>query len=182
MKRVIALCCFAAFGSGLADAAETAPAPSPTPTQVKIRKTEITAADNWTITCTWADQANAKRRCAADLKVLQVENGSQRVVFNWEINTPEGKISSFIASPTGVLIGPGVQMKLGDKEPKKLNYYACLPDHCETIVPIDEATSKALSAAQTVDFTVQGANGAAVKFSVTLKGFEEALAAVMRKE
>jgi len=174
-------------GAAGALAAESAKTPSPSanasPTAappVKIKRTEIIAADNWTVTCTVLDQPNAKRRCSAELRIAQTENNAPRVVFTWIVALQDGKPTSVISAPSGVLIGPGVKMKVGDKEERTLNYSLCQPDHCEAIAPLDESTVKALQAATTTDFTVVAVNGSAVKFTATLNGFNEAFALVTK--
>lgn len=153
-------------------AAPTSPAPPP----VKIRRTEITAVDNWTVTCTETDQPNAKRNCSAELKITQADNNVQRVVFTWLIGNQDGKPISVLSMPPGVLIGPGVQISVGGKEVKKVSYSLCQTDHCEAVVPMDDAVIKDLSGAETSDVSVYAANGNGVKFTVNLKGFKQAIA------
>ena len=175
MRRIFFLTIFAglAFAVGCAGAAE-APKPEPSVAPVKIKRTEVVAADNWTVTCTTADQPNAKRRCSAELRIAQTENGAQRVVFTWIVALQDGKPTSVVSAPSGVLIGPGVQMKVGDKDAKSYPFTLCQPDHCEAVIPLDEASIKALLAASSADFFVVAVNGASVKFSAALKGFDEA--------
>ena len=166
--------------AGLGYAAETPKAPEPTPTPVKIKRTEIIAADNWTVTCTVADQPNAKRRCSAELRILKTDNNQQIVVFAWVVAMQDTKPTSVISVPSGVLIAPGVQMKIDDKEPKSFAFVACQPDHCESFIPLDEATVKTLVAATTAEFTVTASNGNTAKFTANVKGFEEALGLVKK--
>ena len=166
-------------------AAEPAPAPptaapAATPPPVKIHRTEIVVDDNWTVTCTETDPPNVKRRCTADLKILQTDSNPQRVVFTWVILAQEGKPISILAMGAGVQIPPGVQLKVGDKELKKVGFSLCQPDHCEAIVPMDEALVRDLSSAQTSDVIVTAANGNPVKFTANMKGFDQAYAAVAK--
>jgi invasion protein IalB len=168
-----------AVAGGAAQAVEASQAAATAP--VKIKRTEIIAADNWTVTCTLADQPNAKRRCSAELRIAQTEsNGQQRVVFTWIMAMQEGKATSVVSSPTGVLMGPGVQVKIGDKETKTITYSLCQPDHCESIFPLDEATTKALLGSQSADFSIVAVTGSPVKFTATLKGIDEALSIVTK--
>ncbi len=83
-----------------------------------------------------------------------------------------------LAVPTGVLIAPGIQFSVGDRALQKLPYSLCAPDHCEAILNMDQDTPKALSTHDSAQFLVTGSNGAVAKFTVNLKGFEEALATV----
>ena len=62
----------------------------------------------------------------------------QRVVFTWVIGRQEGKLMSAISVPPGLQIPPGVEVKIGDKETRKLGFSICQPDHCEALLPLEE--------------------------------------------
>jgi invasion protein IalB len=160
-----------------ADKAPAAAAPAATPEPAKIRRAETIVDDNWTVTCALTDQSGAKRQCSAVLRIAQTDkNGGQRVVFSWVLGHQEGKLASIFSVPSGVLIQPGVEVKIGDKETRKLGYSLCQPDHCESVLPLDDVMVKSLSAAPTTDVTIYAVNGAAAKFTVNMKGFAQALA------
>ena len=152
----------------------TATSPSEPP---KVRRTETIVDDNWTVTCAETDQGGAKRQCSAILKIAESDkNGAQRVVFTWVIGRQDGKLVSALSMPSGVLIPPGVQIKIGDKETRKLGYSLCQPDHCEALLPLDDQIVKSLDAAATTEVTIYAVNGAGAKFTVNMKGFTQALA------
>jgi invasion protein IalB len=143
----------------------------------KIRRAETIVDDNWTVTCAETDQGGAKRQCSAVLKIAQSDaNGAQRIVFTWVIGHQEGKLVSALSMPSGVLIPPGVQIKIGDKETRKLGYSLCQPDHCEALLPLEDQMVKSLDVAATTEVTVYAVNGAEVKFTVNMKGFAQAVA------
>lgn len=181
LKRIFATTILiAALGAASASSAQ-APKPAETPAApVKIKRTETVNADNWTITCSLPDQPNAKWRCGADMKLAQTENNVQRIVFTWTIADQDGKLLSVVAVPPGVLIGPGVQMRLSDKDARKMVYSLCQPDHCEAALPLDDDLQKALIAAPTVEYSVVATNGATVKFNANTKGIEEAISAIAK--
>lgn len=170
-----------AFASGEAFAAET-PKAGEGGAAPKIKRTEIIAAENWTITCTVLDQPGAKRRCSSELRLAQTESNSSapRVVFTWIVGMQDGKPMSGISVPSGVMIAPGVQVKIGEKEPRTYSFLLCQPDHCEALMPLDESVTKALLAASSAEFTVIAVNGSPVKFNAGLKGIEESLAMVSK--
>ena len=87
----------------------------------------------------------------------------------------DGKLASVFSVPSGVLIQPGVEVKIGDKETRKLVYSLCQPDHCESVLPLDDAMVKGLSAAPTTEVTIYLVNGTSAKFTVNMKGFSQAL-------
>jgi invasion protein IalB len=156
-----------------AQPADKAPAPEP----AKIRRAETIVDDNWTVTCALTDQSGAKKQCSAVLRIAQADkNGAQRVVFSWVLGRQENKLESVFSVPPGVLIQPGVEVKIGEKETRKLVYSLCQPDHCESVLPLDEVMVKGLSAASTAEVTIALVNGASAKFTVNMKGFAQALA------
>ena len=183
----LSLACAPAFAQPAQPAPKaTAPSPSepapkaaaPSPSEpARVRRTETIVDDNWTVTCAETDQGGAKRQCSAILKIAQSDkNGAQRVVFTWVIGRQDGKLVSALSMPSGVLIPPGVQIKIGDKETRKLAYSLCEPDHCEALLPLDDPIVKSLDAAATTEVTIYAANGAGAKFTVNMKGFTQALA------
>ncbi len=106
----------------------------------KIRRSETIVDDNWTVTCALTDQSGAKKQCSGVLRIAQTDkNGTQR--------RQDGKLESVFSVPSGVLVQPGVEVKIGDKETRKLVYSLCQPDHCESVLPLDDVMVKGLSAA-----------------------------------
>jgi invasion protein IalB len=75
-----------------------------------------------------------------------------------------------------VQIPPGVEVKIGDKETRKIGYSICLPDRCEALLPLDEPVVKSLGAAGTTEISVRAVNGAVAKFTVNMRGFAQAMA------
>ncbi len=167
-----------AFAAAPALAQGDQPAEKPAaPEPAKIRRAETIVDDNWTVTCAQTDQGGAKRQCSAILKIVQTDKeGGQRVVFTWVIGRQEGKLMSAISVPSGVLIQPGMEVKIGDKETRKLGFSLCAPDHCEALLPLEETVVKSLSGAAATEVTVHAVNGSAAKFTVNLKGFAQAIA------
>ena len=178
MKGLPSLLALAAFGLASAPVAAQNPQPADKPAEpAKIRRAETIVDDNWTVTCALTDQTGAKKQCSAVLRIAQTDkSGAQRVVFSWVLGRQEGKLESVFSVPSGVLIQPGVEVKIGEKETRKLVYSLCQPDHCESILPLDEVMVKGLSAASTAEVTIFAVNGATAKFTVNLKGFAQAIA------
>ncbi len=157
--------------------ADKTPAAGPEPAEAaKIRRAETIVDDNWTVTCAQTDQADSKRVCSAALKIAQTDKaGAQRVIFTWVIGHQNDKLASAISVPSGVQIPPGMEIKIGDKEARKVGYSICVPDHCEALLPLEEAIVKSLSAAPTTEVTIRAVNGAEATFTVNMKGFAQAL-------
>jgi invasion protein IalB len=172
---VLGLACAPVLAQSVQPADKAAPAAA-SPEAAKIRRAETIVDDNWTVTCALTDQSGAKRQCSAVLRIAQTDkSGAQRIVFSWVLGRQEGKLASVFSVPSGVLIQPGVEVKIGEREPRKLGYSLCQPDHCESVLPLDDLMIKSLSAAPTTDVTIYAVNGAAAKFTVNMKGFTQAL-------
>jgi invasion protein IalB len=154
---------------------QSAPPAQAQPT--KVRRAETIVDDNWTVTCAVTDEVGAKRQCSAVLRIAQTDSkGAKRVVFAWVLGRQNGKLTSAISIPSGVRIPPGVEVKIGDKETRKLGFSMCEPDHCEALLPLDEPVLKSLSAAAATELSVIAVNGAVAKFTVNMKGFAQAVA------
>ena len=181
MKGRLSLFAFALFAAAPALAqgdqpANKAAAPA-AGEPAKVRRTETIVDDNWTVTCTLTDQVGAKRQCSAALRIAETDkNGAQRVVFTWVLGRQDGKLMSAISVPSGLQIPPGMEVKIGDKEPRKLGFTICQPDHCEALLPLEDSVVKSLAGAATTEISVRAVNGAVVKFTVNMKGFTQALA------
>jgi invasion protein IalB len=83
---------------------------------------------------------------------------------------------SAISVPSGLQIPPGMEVKFGDKETRKLGYSICQPDHCEALLSLDELVVKSLAAAPTTEISVRAVNGSVAKFTINMKGFAQAVA------
>ncbi len=157
--------------------AQAQPAASTPTAPPKVRRTETIVDDNWTVTCAQTDAAQSRRICSATLRIAQPDkSGAQRVVFVWTIGRQDGKLVSAIWVPSGVQIPPGMEIKIGDKEARRLGYSICMPDHCESLLPLEDAVAKSLGGAQSTEITIRAAAGSDVKFTVNMKGFSQALA------
>jgi len=158
-------------------AASPAPAAQPKP---KVVRTESLSYDNWTVNCAYTDRPGDKPRCSAILRIAEKVNNVPRIIFTWIMGEQKSKLVSVLSMPTGVLIEPGVEVKIGAGAAKKYSYSLCAPDHCEAIIPMDAAIASEMKRAQTTEATVVGLRGQSVKFTVNMKGFGQALAAVAK--
>lgn len=159
--------------SGPPPAATAQPAP-------KIVRTETMAYDNWTVSCVYTDQGGAKPDCSAVLRIAEKINEAPRVIFTWIIASQNNKPVSVLSMPTGVVIGPGIEVKIGAGSVTKYGYSLCAPDHCEAVIPMDVTVTREMKRAETTEATIVGLRGQGVKFTVNMKGFDQALAAVMK--
>jgi invasion protein IalB len=150
------------------------------PSTPKIVRTETITYDNWTVSCAYLDRRGAKPRCSAVLRIAEKINNVPRVIFTWIIGEQKSKIVSVLSMPPGVLIAPGVDVKIGADSVKTYSYSLCASDHCEAIVPMSATIIAQLKRAPTVEVTIIGLRGQSVKFTVKTKGFQQAFAALTK--
>ena len=148
-------------------------------------RTETINYDAWTVTCRDTADGKTKKVCSATLPFM-VEQQNRRInVGAWIFAyNSEGALFSILQTPqidVGVLLGKGVDLKLGNGQPHKINFVNCNPQHCEATLPMDEALLKE---------TLADANGPAVitfwktdgtEFYIniqSIKGVDHAIAAV----
>jgi invasion protein IalB len=148
-------------------------------------RTETITYDMWTVACRDTPDGKTKKVCSASLS-MQVEQQNQRVTLgNWVIgHNNEGALISVLQTPQvdiGVLVGRGVELKLGDGKPRKINIVACNPRLCESTMALDDATIKeAVAGANgTAAVTFWKADGATFTINIaSIKGIDKAIAAV----
>ena len=165
-------------------AAPSAPAPAPAAEQAEAPpqpwRTEILNIEAWTVTCQDFLLPKAHRLCAAQLRV--VRQGTAQVIMALNVSLDEaGRPKGLLTTPTGVLIGKGVDLAVAAAPPRKLAYEACDTSQCTAVIVFDEKLAKELQAAANVDVTLTAVNGSAIKVGFGVKGFDRALAALAAK-
>jgi invasion protein IalB len=144
-------------------------------------RTEILTYDNWTVTCRDPSDPKDKRICSAQLDIVQEANNTRRVMLSWIIGlSKDGALTTVLHFPTGVSIAPGIELKFGEKAPRKIPITTCEPAYCEATAPMDDGFVKDALPIVQAEAVVQASDGRQVNFAINMKGFTQALAA-MRK-
>ena len=131
----------------------------------RVVKTETSQIGNWLLTCADFDDPAVKRACTAKLQILQPQNNA--VAFVWEIGvTNDRSYASVMHVPTGVLIDPGIQLKIGKSAPRKINFHACAQMECTAEFPINEKLVKEIAANASVEASIVAVSGATVNFQI----------------
>jgi invasion protein IalB len=160
------------------------PAGSPAAPSAPVR-TETITYDAWTVSCRDTMDGKTKKVCSALLPMVAQQQGQRINLGAWLIaRNNEGALLSVIQTPQidiGVLIAKGVELKLGNGQPHRINYVVCSPQRCEASIPMDEPIIREMSAAANgaVAITFWKADGS--DFSINLqsiKGIDKAIAAV----
>jgi invasion protein IalB len=155
-----------------------AAAPAPTPPQIPTR-TEILNFENWAVTCNeFADSPRAKR-CSALLQILQ--QNTNQIVFTWTVAMDEHKqLVAVLQTPTGVVIPPGVELRVGRLPPQKIPFASCDPGRCIATATVDANLVREMATSPTAEAVVQGSQGNTVQFNIQMKGFDRAYAVLSR--
>lgn len=144
-------------------------------------RTEIVTYDNWTVTCRDARDAREKRTCTAELSIVQDANNTRRVLLAWVISlNKDGVPTSTLRFLSGIQTGPGVEMKFSEKVLRRFAVTICEPTHCEATIRLDDAFVRNASAVAQVETIIQTSDGRLAAFTINMKGFAPALAAVRR--
>ncbi len=145
-------------------------------------RTEILTYDNWTVTCRDGRDPKEKRVCSAELSIFQDAGGGQRrAVFAWimGLNKDNALTSAFRFLP-GISIVPGVELKFADKPARRVPITTCEPSACEATTPMDDGFIREASPVIQAEAIVTASDGRQVTFTINMKGFAQALAAVRR--
>jgi invasion protein IalB len=163
-------------------AAQTNPgqaaAQTPTPAQVPTR-TEILNFENWAVTCNEFADAPRAKRCSALLQIRQ--QNTNQIVFTWTVAMDERKqLVAILQTPTGVVIPPGVELRVGKLPPQKIPFESCDPGRCIATAPVDTNLVREMTTSPTAEAAIQGSQGNTVQFNIQMKGFDRAYAALSR--
>ncbi len=164
-------------------AAPAAPAAQPQaqaqpPAQPQPVRTEILSFDNWSVTCREFAEGKRKRICFALLQIAQQNNNQSQVVFSWTIGSDDDNRQMMtLQTPTGVLIAPGIDLKLA-KGSHTVPYTACETGHCLATQPIDAALSREIAASPDIQAIIHASDGRDVTINIPMKGFDRAYAAL----
>jgi len=152
-----------------------AQAPAP---QVPTR-TEILNFENWAVTCNeFADSPKAKR-CSALLQILQ--QNTNQIVFTWTVAMDDRRqLVAVMQTPTGVVIPPGVELRVGKLPSQKIPFASCDPGRCIATTTVDANLLREMTTSPTAEAVIQGSQGNTVQFNIQLKGFDRAYAVLSR--
>lgn len=156
-----------------------APAASQTPDKpaAQVTKSETTSVGNWLLTCNDYINASVKRACTAKLQI--VSGDGKGVAFVWEIGLAnDKKIISIMHFPTGVLIEPGVELRVGKGQARKIAFTACAPAECTVQFPADSTFIKDVAANQSIEAVIHAVNGATPTFTINPAGIDKAFAQI----
>jgi invasion protein IalB len=143
-----------------------------------LQWTTIGTFGSWEARCTTPPGQTAKL-CTALLQVI--DNRNKNVLMAWIVGPDDkGALQTVFQTPTGVMIGNGVEVKLGNAAARKINFQSCGTQQCTAVAPMNDAFVKEVSAAQKADVTLTALNGRALNFGIPVAGLDKALAAIKK--
>jgi len=161
-----------------ANASQTTAGRAPTPPQIPTR-TEILNFDNWAVTCNEFADGPRARRCSALLQILQ--QNTNQIVFTWTVALDERKQPvAVMQTPTGVVIPPGVELRVGKLPSQKIPFASCDTGRCVATTTLDASLLREMTISPTAEAVIQGSQGNTVQFNIQLKGFDRAYAVLSR--
>ena len=117
--------------------------------------------------------------CTAVLQV--VNNQNKNVLMSWIIGPDEkGGLQTIFQTPTGVMIGNGVDVKMGTAAARKFSFQSCGPQQCTASGPMNDAFVKEVTASERANITLTAANGQELNFGIPVSGFDKALAVIKK--
>jgi len=153
-------------------------APAPAPPQIPTR-TEILNFENWAVTCNEFADGPKARRCSALLQILQ--QNTNQIVFTWTVALDERKQPvAVMQTPTGVVIPPGVELRVGKLPSQKIPFASCDTGRCIATTTLDANLLREMTISPTAEAVIQGSQGNTVQFNIQLKGFDRAYAILSR--
>jgi invasion protein IalB len=128
---------------------------------------------NWTLRCkTMA--ADAARRC--EMVQMLGDNETGQDVLLVAVGYPEGQTRpvAWIILPLGVLLPPGIGLKIDQSEPKGLPFRHCDTGGCATPWPLAETDIAALKQGSELMVIFKNIEGKSLGLPVSLSGFTAA--------
>jgi invasion protein IalB len=186
MRLIFAALLAAALTAPFSVSAQKAAAPA-APTAPAEPKVDITRNGDWEVACQDVDQ-NGNKFKACEMRQILVQKETQKewlriaVSYNQSEKTPDGgkKPILRIFTPLGVLLPPGMEIKIDDTEPMRVQYAVCLsrPPRCLVAGPMDDKLVALLKrgASGTVTFVLPNGKKVAAPFS--LNGFTKSFNAL----
>jgi len=135
------------------------------------------AFGNWRVSCE-TDAQDARKGCFI-VQNLVLREGGQRVLqfaIGFIAETPEP--IALISLPLGISLPPGAQIQIDELEPTRIAIERCEPNGCRAGMKLTETVLETLRNGDRILVTFYDAKRQPIEVPLSLKGFEEGLAAV----
>jgi invasion protein IalB len=126
----------------------------------------------WSVDCAESDKGDV--RCT--LRFALVNKKSKSVVFGWSIvpGTGEAANKAVLQTPTGILLGDGIQIQFPEADPTKAAFRICGPRYCFAEFDFTQAWLDSFEAQKSLSVAFRNGKGQELKYPVNLERFGEA--------
>ena len=155
-----------------------APPPQEAPALKIPLRTEILRFDGWIVTCNEFEGPKT-RACSALLQIMQEK--TNQPVFSWTVGLNNDKqVVSVFQTPTGVVIAPGVELRIGNSPARKIPFATCDTGRCVATTTVDANMLREMTTSPTAQAVIQGEQGKTIEFNIQMNGFDKAYAVLSR--
>lgn len=131
--------------------------------------------DSWQKSCA----TNEAQKSVCYIETRLANQADQKVIFVWRMTLQESGAATALARvPAGVLIAPGVELLLAEKQPTRIPFFSCNADSCEIRFNMEAGLVKNLRTKKTVPVKFVNQQSQAIQFEIPMKGFAAALTAL----
>lgn len=165
-----ALLGFAGFVTGSAHAADTAPE-----AKASGGSRNVQAFGDWNRLCETPEKSTT-RVCFAFQKVDYAETKAQllqAVVGYFRKDVPDPML--IVTVPLGVVLGPGLEIRVPGKAPLKDGYDVCLSRGCQAVMRVDAEKMKVLTSGAEAEVVFFDAKRQQISVPLSLKGLNDAV-------
>lgn len=133
----------------------------------------VTLYQSWQVVCPSAKEKDATCEIVRDVVDDRTGQRVGRIAIGREKNKQEASL--VVTVPLGVLLRPGLGIRLGGEPIKSYAFSTCTQEGCVVVTPLDKKLRDTLLTSQDATLvlaTPQERNG--VEFAVSMKGFVQA--------
>ena len=128
--------------------------------------------DNWQMRCRDGATTADKKSCVGLLEVINTQK--HQLILGWLMGlNGKGGLTTTLQTPTGVLVGRGLDMTLGTSGPRHFTYSTCGQNGCEASMEMDDVFISDLIGADKAQITIYTTDGKAVNIGIPVKGADK---------
>lgn len=121
---------------------------------------------DWTVGC---EQVESGQLCNISQSIRNKENNQPVVVAI--ARPPQGEAQFLVRVPLGVILTEGLAIKVDDGPGARIPYIQCLPNGCQTIVPVEAETITRMKSGNILGISFVAPGGGVITAPLSLKGF-----------
>jgi len=145
------------------------------PAQSSTTTTTTSQHGGWAVSCTTAGEP-AKKTCTAQFRVVSKENNNALVLV-WLIGRDaQDKLMAEFATPSDVLIKPGVTVSLDEAKAEVAEYISCTRNQgCRAAIELTPKLAREMKQGKKASVGITLLNGKVLQIGVDINGIDQAL-------